>query len=141
MRTQAAMFGMTCLGAAIAVPFFYEHRSPAVWLGGVVAFALLPFLAGVFWRRPTLAATYVAGVLVLLCPFVYLLTDPLDVKFEKARDAFFVLTSSTVIFVSTNWAATCARSGSWTRLVVATLGVLAGVAAVCAMLWLIMYLE
>lgn len=138
---EAGFIGALCVASLVAVPSLYGIKPGEVWGGSTAAFAGLPLLAGMIWGRPSRFANLAAGTLLLSCPIIYILTDPLPVTFEMMRDAFFLATSSSITFVSAGWIASFVRSRQWIRLCVAGLFAACGAAAVAVMIAVFMYLE
>ena len=85
--------------------------------------------------------TLAAATLVLGCPLVYAITDPLPVHFEKFRDGYFLATATLVIVVSAAWLAYSVRSQNWRIMLAATVSLLSGLTAVCVMFWMFTYFE
>jgi len=142
VATDAVIIGVACLGAWLALPLMYAERfNRTIWCVSIVAFVGFPLLAGIVRRQPSLPATLIAGILLLACPVVYQITDPLPVRFEMLRDAFFLATGSTVTFVSAGWTVSFVRARQWIQMFAT--GAL-NVVAACSipiMITVYMYLE
>ena len=126
----------------VAVPFFYNDRmNGRVFTGGMLAFVGIPFIAGVLQKQPHRSVVVVAIVLLLFCPVVYAITDPLAVEFEKLRDGYFLTIGSTLIFVSATWLVSSFKLRRLAHAVTAALGLLSAAVGVLVLLWMIMYFE
>ena len=139
MAAQWAVIAFAYLAATIAVPYNYGHRfNDAGFIGSVLVFIGIPILAGITQRRPHLPIALVATGLILLCPIVYAVTDPLAKEFERVRDVYFLGTFSTTVFVSTNW---LNRGASLLQTAAATIVLSLGAVGVFILLGLATYLE
>ena len=143
MRTQTVIVGVILAAAMIAVPLFYNHRmNAAAFIVGLFSFIGIPFFAGILQSTPNRTMLLVAGILLALCPLVYVVTDGLAVHFEKLRDGHFLATGATIIFVSASWLAYSFRSRKWPAMFsTAALATLAAATAVYVMLWMFIYFE
>ena len=142
MRVQFVIIGVAFLGAMIAVPFFHDHRMNAgVWLAGMILFIGLPLLAGALQSQPSRAALMAAGILLMVCPLVYVVTDPLAVQYEKLRDGFFLATGATILFVCVAWSSRFVRSRKWFAFSVAASGAVSAAAAIYVMVSMFIYFE
>jgi hypothetical protein len=142
MRKHLLIVAATFVGSMFAVPFFCNHKmSLEAWLGGMIAFAVLPFIVGVFQEQPGRAIAMIAGTLLLLCPTVYVAADRLDVEFERLRDRFFLGTATTVNFVCSAWLANSLRARNWAVVLGSGGGLALAVAAVAIMLWMFLFFE
>jgi hypothetical protein len=138
VRIQIAFIAAVLISAMLAVPFFYSHRmNDGLFIGGLLTFVGIPLIAGAFDRSVTLAAM----VLLLLCPIVGVITDPLAILFERLRDGYFLGTGSAIIFVSSIWIANCVRARKLDHIAIAILGLLSATVAVFILLWMVMYFE
>ncbi len=126
----------------IAVPLFYNHRINAgVFTGGTVTFIVVPFVAGTLRKQPVPSMAVTASILLLLCPMVYAITDPLAVQFERLRDVYFLTTGATIIFVSAMWLTYSFRSRKWIITFSTVAAMLSAATAVFVMLWMFIYFE
>jgi hypothetical protein len=126
----------------IAVPSLYNHRmNDAVFTGGLLAFVGTPLIAGLRQTQTHRAVTLVAAGILLFCPVVYGITDPLAVEFEKLRDGYFLGTGTAIIFVSTVWLIASYRIRKGIQAVAAGLSLASATVAVFVLLWLVMYFE
>lgn len=142
MRLQVVIVGVILTAAMIAVPLFYNHRMNAGALtGGIVTFVGVPFLAGILQKQAHRAVALTASILLVFCPVVYAVTDPLAVQFEKLRDGYFLGTGATIIFVSTVWVAYFTSLRKWPAMFAAVAALLSAATAVCVMLWMFVYFE
>lgn len=145
MRTQLTIVGVLLVSAMLAVPFFYafnNHRlTNALYWVGATAFIGLPLAAGSVQRSLSQAAIATTGALLLACPLVYAITDPLPVAYEKPRDGFFLGTATTVVFVCAAWASTAWQTRKWQAILLAVFGVVASAAAIFMILFMIMHFE
>ena len=143
MRTQTVIVSVMLAAAMIAVQLFYSHRmNAAVFIAGLISFMGIPFLAGILQSTPHRTMLLVAGILLALCPLVYVVTDGLAVEFEKLRDGYFLATGATIIFVSASWLAYSIRSRKWPAMfATAAVAILSAATAVYVMLWMFMYFE
>lgn len=139
---DAVIIGLAWLGAWLTLPLMYAERfNRIIWGVSIVAFVGIPLLAGILRRRPSLPSTALAGILLLACPVVYLITDSLSVRFEMWRDAFFLGTGSSVTFISAGWTASFARARQWIQtFATGTLNVVA-VCSIAIMITVYMYLQ
>ena len=130
------------IASMVAVPFFYTHRmSAGAWLGGMIMFVALPFIVGILQDQPNRTIAKIVGMLLLLCPTVYVATDRLDSEFEKLRDGFFLGTAVTVSFVCSAWMANSLRARHWGAILGSVAGLVFASAAVFIMLWMFIYFE
>jgi hypothetical protein len=142
VRVQLGFVVAAFLCAMIAVPFFYNHRmNDAVFTGGFLAFVGTPLIAGILQTQTHRPVTLVAAGLLLFCPVVYSITDPLAVEFEKLRDGYFLGTGTAIIFVSTVWLITSYRIRKGIQAFAAGLSLASALVAVFILLWIVMYLE
>lgn len=142
MRVQVAFIVVASIGGILAMPFFYEHRmNDRVFTAGMLTFAGIPLIAGMLQRLSHRSVTLVAIGFLILCPLVYVVTDPLDAHFERLRDGFFLATGSTFIFVSTVWIRSSFGSRKLAHLLAAVFGLLSATVVVFVLLWMVMYFE
>ena len=101
LLADVGIIAATCASASFAVPIMYAERcDEIIWGLSILAFVGFPVLAGIVRGKPSFPANLTAGMLLLACPIVYALTDPLPVPFELLRDAFFLATGSTLTFTN-----------------------------------------
>jgi hypothetical protein len=142
MGVQIGYIGAAMLCAMIAAPYCYNHRMDrAVLFGTLWAFTVIPLIVGVFSKQAYRSVTLAALALLLLCPVVYAITDPLAKEFEQVRDGYFLAASSSMVLVSSAWMASSYRSGNWLRCLAAIFGGISSSLAVFVLLWMIMYFE
>jgi hypothetical protein len=142
MDKQVTVIVIAYFAALIAVPFSYSHRINAVVFGGcVIAFAGIPLYFGLAQKHAHRGIAMVAAGLLLLCPVVYAITDPLAAEYERWRDIYFLGTFSAIVFVSASWLVNFYRSGRWLFSGAALLCLVLAAIGVIALLGLVMYLE
>ena len=124
--TDAGFMGALCLAASLAVPFFYQNRNATAWLGGVAIFVGTPLILGLLLGGRSRFARQTAVLLLLACPIVYAITDPLPHVYEIVRDSIFLTTGGMVILVCSGWTVTCLKSNRLTCAFASALGVLSG---------------
>jgi hypothetical protein len=140
--TDLGVIGATAVAASVALPIMYAHRlNGIIWGLGILAFVGFPLLAGIVRRKPSLAASLMAATLLLGCPVVYEFVNPLPVRFELFRDAFFLTTASSLTFVSAEWAASSARLRQWLWLLAAVSLIVVAAGSIAVMISIFMYLE
>jgi hypothetical protein len=142
VRVQVAFIVVAVLCSMLAVPFFYDHRmNDGLFTAGMLTFVGIPSIAGIVQTRAHRSIALTAISLLLLCPLVYLVTDPLAVEFERLRDGYFLATGSTLVFACAIWLASSLRSRSAPLVAIAALGLLSSAFAIFILLWMVMYFE
>jgi hypothetical protein len=141
VAAELAVIAAACLGAVIAVPLLYQERSGVIWVSSIAVFAGVPLLVGIVCGHTTRFANLTAGLLLLACPLIYLLTDPLPVAWEKARDAAFLATGSIVTFVTAAWSGHFLRARKWILAFAGGLLLVCAAGSVAVMIAVFMYLE
>lgn len=142
MRFQFVLVVLLFLAAAIAIPLCYSHRmNGGIFFGTLLAFTVTPLSVGLWEKQAYRSVTLVALALVLLCPVVFVITDPLAAEFEKVRDIYFLGTFSTVLLVSSTWYMTAYRTRKWFQYFAAILGGSSSALGVLVLLWMIMVFE
>jgi len=138
---QLVSIAITSIGAMFFMPFFYAHRMDRLtFAAGVLAFTAAPLIAGIIQGPPHRSMLPIAAILLLLCPVAFFVTDPLPVRFERFRDAYFLAAFSSTVFVASLWFANSLRLRRWFAASASALGVSLAAAGVYVLLALVMFL-
>jgi hypothetical protein len=139
---QLASIAIASVCAMFAMPVFYEHRMDRLAFAvGVLAFTAVPLIAGIIQGPPHRAMLPIAALLLLLCPVAFFVTDPLPVRFERLRDAYFLAAFNSIVFIASLWLANSIRSRRWVAASASALSVSLAAAGVYVLLALVMFLE
>lgn len=139
---QLASIAIASICAMFSMPFFYAHRMDRLtFAAGVLAFTAAPLVAGIVQGPAHRSTLPIAALLLLLCPVAFFVTDPLPVRFERLRDAYFLAAFSSTVFVASLWLANSICLRRWVSATVSALCLIVATTGVYILLAVVMFLE